>query len=210
MQIIYNFKYILKTAKIFLFMSILANAGNPCPIQFKFHDAGMPSWLDHEEVLSTLEDKSFLLGITYSSKYKRNGVLGSKITKIYKNSPAELSGLKAGDIITHIDNIPISKQSTSSLFDKVMTQKNLNDTLTLSIVRDEKKQKVSLILNQIGDPLISKLRNQLVEDRKRKDPKCTHVVNTILEKEKKKKVHAEIFLNNNRFDCENAHKKISS
>lgn len=211
MQIIYNFKDVLKTTKIFLFMSILVNAGDPCPIQFKFYDAGIPSWLNQEEVLSTLSNKSFWLGIDYSTKLEKNGTLGIKITKIYKNSPAELSGLKAGDYITKIDNVPIAKQDKNTPFDKVLMQKNLNDSITFSLLRDEKKQKVSLILNQTRDPLIVKLSQQLVDDRERKNRKfpCTHVKHSVLEKEKKKKVHAEIFLKNKRFDCENAHKKIS-
>lgn len=52
----YNFKGIImkqieiqKITKLFVFMSILINAGDPCPIHFKFYDAGMPSWLSQKK-----------------------------------------------------------------------------------------------------------------------------------------------------------------
>ena len=200
-------KQIQKMTKLFLLMSFFLNAGDPCPISFKFYDAGMPSWLNPSIILNKLEHKAFWLGIRYSSTLQDNNTLGIRITQVHKNSPADMAGLEVGDFITKVDNMPISIQDKDKPFDAVLKKKHLNDLLTLTLLRDKKQQKVSLVLQQMRDPLILKLKEQLLKERK---SACTHIENSVLIKEEKKKVHAAIFLKNKRFNCTHAHKKLAT
>lgn len=202
-------KQIQKITKLFLFISMALNAGDPCPIHFKFYDAGVPSWLDKQQVLSTLKSKSFWLGISYASKSTHKGF---KISKVYKDSPADKAGIKMGDYITKIDNISIkNKDDTNIIFDTALKTKNLNDSMIFTVLRDGKHQNIPLVLNKIRDPLIPKLKKQLIQDREYDTSyNCTHVTSDVLVGEKRKKVYAEVFINGRSFDCKNAHKKISA
>jgi len=198
--------------KLFLLTSILLNAGDPCPIHFNFYDAGMPSWLNQSSVLNKLENKDFWLGIGHAYKLQDNHMLSMQITKVFKNSPADIAGLQVGDIILKIDNLPLSVENKERFFDDILKKKHLNDVVTFTILRDKKEKKISLVLDKMRDPLIRNLKRQLIDDRKKEDgtEPCTTVENFILKKEEIKKVHAKVFLKNKSFDCKNAHKKIST
>ena len=200
-------KQMPKITKLFLLLSLFLNAGDPCPVDFKFVDAGMPDWLNPSSVLGKLKHKAFWLGVRYVTKLQDDNTLGVQITHVYPHSPAANAGLRAGDLITKIDGMPISLQERERPFDAVLKKKRFNDLLTLTLLRDKKPQNVSLVLDQVRDPLILTLKEELLKER---TPACTHVENRVLTKEEKKKVHAAVFLKNKRFDCNYAHKKLAA
>jgi len=51
------FNFIKKITLVVLF-SMVTYAGDPCPISFEFYDAGVPQWLDREDILDKLKADS--------------------------------------------------------------------------------------------------------------------------------------------------------
>jgi len=70
---------------------------------------------------------------------------GFYIKKVNKNSGAERSGLKEGDIITKLDNRPISSYAELSGF---INTKRPNDKIQVTFIRDEKLMSVPVVLTK--------------------------------------------------------------
>ena len=47
----YNF---IKKLMLLILLSVATNAGDPCPISYNFYDAGVPQWLDRDDILEAL------------------------------------------------------------------------------------------------------------------------------------------------------------
>jgi len=70
---------------------------------------------------------------------------GALITEVEKESPAEKSGLKAGDVIVEVDN---QKISGSDDLRQIISEKEKGDKVSLKVIRDKKPKDFSVILTE--------------------------------------------------------------
>jgi len=132
-------KRLQQLLSIGLFSTVLY-AGDPCPINYAFYNA-VPSWLDEQQLLSKLKEKDYLFGIYY---YFMDNFY--KIDIVKKNSPASRAGIKVGDSIYQIDDVPIKNRFD---FDKIVKSKKLNDHTVFFILRNKKNIKLTLTLDTL-------------------------------------------------------------
>lgn len=88
-------------------------------------------------------------GINYldlSKVLDSQGRAGALITAVEKNSPAEKSGLKIGDIITTLDGTTINEFNNLTL---LMQDYSPNDTIALTIRRDKETKNISVKLDEL-------------------------------------------------------------
>lgn len=85
--------------------------------------------------------------------------VGVFVHKILPDSPAELGGLKRGDIITSVDTVTVGKMTDFS--DYMVTKKN-GDRLKIRLLRKNKKQSLSIKLTV--KPGKTKLKSKLMTD----------------------------------------------
>ncbi|HET6785721.1 MAG TPA: PDZ domain-containing protein, partial [Erysipelotrichaceae bacterium] len=68
---------------------------------------------------------------------------GLYVMSVIKGSPAELSGIKEGDVITAFDNTNITSFKE---FRKLLYTKNVGDVVSISYERDGKSTTVNVVL----------------------------------------------------------------
>lgn len=90
------------------------------------------------------------LGIRYQLISKESALLnevpeGALILEVVENSTAEKAGLKKNDIITKIDGKKINGTDTESV-QKIISNKNVGEKITIEYFRDNKKSTISVIL----------------------------------------------------------------
>jgi serine protease Do len=73
---------------------------------------------------------------------------GVRITKVYPNSTAEKAGLKVGDVIVAVDEVPVqaSQPEHADVFPAMIRQYSIGSTIELTILREGKEEKVSVQL----------------------------------------------------------------
>jgi serine protease Do len=84
-----------------------------------------------------LKSNRAMLGVATE---KKDGVNGAKVTQVTKGSAAEKMGLKAGDVITKVDDEEIT--DASSLMN-VIGGHDAGDKVTVTFMRDGKEQKAT-------------------------------------------------------------------
>ena len=111
---------------------------------------GMMESLDDPYSMYFNEVESENFEITLDGSYKGVGIQINKseetgnilIVTVFKNSPASIAGLQAGDEIIEIDGI-LTKNYTSEEFSNLVKKSN-KDSFELKILRDEEEKKVIL------------------------------------------------------------------
>lgn len=103
------------------------------------------------------QHKSFSGGIGIEVAFQNKQAM---ITSVYKNSPAEKKGLKAGDIITHVNNESIKNLSFDSATQKMRGK--IGDTIILTIWRKKSPLHFSIQLDQFQIPSIE---GKIIEDQ---------------------------------------------
>ncbi|MFT7623767.1 MAG: hypothetical protein ACI9WU_002950 [Myxococcota bacterium] len=182
----------LLIAAIFLIPS-LAHAGDPCPIRFAFYDLGVPEWLDRDTVLDGLESKDSYIGISFNDT--KGGV---RVSRVYEGSPAAISGLKKGDVITTAGGKALSKHQELGQY---LDATSPGGSLKLKIIREGVASDLTLTLGK-QDPLIGALINYAVSQD------CTHVRRTDIDAEQRKALLSAVFSKARRFQCDSAHRKL--
>lgn len=71
---------------------------------------------------------------------------GGNVPAIDPNSPAATAGLKAGDIITKVDNQEIDQDNS---LPRIIRKRSPGDKITLTILRDKVEQKIELVLGSL-------------------------------------------------------------
>lgn len=112
--------------------------------------AGMMESLDDPYSIYFDKNESENFSITLDGSYKGVGVQVLKneedgnilITAVFKNSPAEKAGLKAGDMIVELDGESVLEYSAEDFSQKVKNREN--ETFKLKILRDGKEKDVIL------------------------------------------------------------------
>jgi serine protease Do len=77
----------------------------------------------------------------------RDGVL---VRQVLRNTPAEKSGLKAGDVITRVDGANVG--STREITAQLRSAARTNRTVTLTVVRDKREMPITVTLDQAFNP----------------------------------------------------------
>src|SRR5690606_27045265 len=106
----------------------MAQAGDPCPIDFVFHDYGSPEWLDNAELLDGLESQFPLLGITYRNTRDNSGV---ESVDVFDGSSAAASELKKGDVIIKIEDEQVYDEADAN---KILDGAKVGTELYLEVV----------------------------------------------------------------------------
>ena len=112
--------------------------------------AGMMDSLDDPYSMYFDKTESENFSITLDGSYQGVGVQVLKneedgnilITAVFKNSPAEIAGLKAGDLVIKLNGESVSNYSAEDFSQKVKNGES--DTFKLTILRDEKEKEVVL------------------------------------------------------------------
>jgi len=106
--------------------------------------------------------KNGFIGIKYQKnetalkdKYSLVTDKGILITTIFKGSPADLQGLKAGDIIVSADSKKILIENNIDDFNVLLRSKSSGDVLELEILK--KNNETKIIKFKLGDIKNSKL-----------------------------------------------------
>ncbi len=78
------------------------------------------------------------------------GRMGVRITQVYPNSAAEKAGLKVGDIIAALDDMPIpaSQPEDVEVLPAMVRQYKIGSTAELTVLRDGQQHKISIQLPQ--------------------------------------------------------------
>lgn len=112
--------------------------------------AGMMDSLDDPYSMYFDKTESENFSIALDGSYQGVGVQVLKneedgnilITAVFKNSPAEIAGLKAGDLVIKLNGESVSNYSAEDFSQKVKNGES--DTFKLTILRDEKEKEVVL------------------------------------------------------------------
>lgn len=172
----------------------LAQAGNPCPIDFTFYDLGAPNWLDREKLLDGLTSKDSWLGMSY----KTHSTPGVRITNVSSGSPVAKAGLKVGDVLLTANGKPLK---TFKDLSAVMDTTQPGSTLNISVSRGGKVEKKTLTLSR-QDPILG----ALIRHASKQD--CASVTRGDSDGEWAAKAKAAVFAKNRRFRCDDAADKL--
>lgn len=171
----------------------VALAGDPCPIDFEFHDAGAPDWLDHGKLLEALKSKDSWVGISF-----RSGKAGVGVTRVYAGSPAAKAGLLVKDLITAADGVKVTDhKALAAIFKKAAA----GASVTIALTRAGKPVSVKLTLGA-QDPVVGALIDHVSAQE------CTDVGRADLTAAQKKAIRGAVFSKQRRFLCKDAHKKL--
>ena len=166
-----------------------AHAGDPCPIEFDVYETMLP-WLNKADTLGALEAKREWLGITFLEK---DGLI--YLTKVHADSSAEIAGLKAKDLITGRDGVPIT--SSKAFFDGLKT----GVTVKLMVKRGGKDTVLGFTPG-LRDPVPVSLVDAV------KHSECLVFNREVPSPEQIVSIHS-VVLKNKRLQCEDAHQALA-
>ena len=75
---------------------------------------------------------------------------GALITEVVEDSPADKAGLKAGDVIVEISGDAVDNPRDVQ---KIIASKNIDEEITLSILRDKRTKKIIAKVGETDEPL---------------------------------------------------------
>ncbi|MDD2889194.1 MAG: PDZ domain-containing protein [bacterium] len=96
-----------------------------------------------------IEGKGFL-GVGFLA-FDKDGNKGLEIKTIAQNSPAEQAGLQVGDIIVEVNEKTITEEKDLTKF---IIETEPGQKLTFTILRENKKQKITTVLSELPDSLV--------------------------------------------------------
>lgn len=82
------------------------------------------------------------LGVEIATYVSENSTNTNIITKVFKDSSAEKAGLKVGDIISKIDDIDLTHQTSSFIADRV--KNGTAESFTITYIRDNKENTITI------------------------------------------------------------------
>jgi carboxyl-terminal processing protease len=82
------------------------------------------------------------LGVEIATYVSEDNTNTNVITKVFKDSSAEKAGLKVGDILSKIDDIDLSQQTSSFIADKV--KNGTAESFTITYIRDNKENTITI------------------------------------------------------------------
>ena len=120
-----------------------------------------------------LPAKTQVLTQDIAEALKLGDITGVRVTSVIPNGTAQKAGLKVGDIITAIDgsSISASRPEDVEVFPAMIRQYKIGSTAELTVIRDGKEQKISVVL--IQSPKLTR------EMKKYRDPNFEFTVREI-------------------------------
>lgn len=91
------------------------------------------------------ETSGIVLGAGFEAEEDGSGYI--KITKVYKNSSAELNGIAAGDVITEIDGKSLLQIGSSSALERLSGE--VGTRIALKLLREGEELSVNLVRQQL-------------------------------------------------------------
>lgn len=82
---------------------------------------------------------------------------GTMVMEVYKNSPAETSGLQVGDVITKVDGKDVAGKSSSDISDLI--KGGIKTKVTLTIIRNGNELDVDVIRDHVDSAVSSEIRD---------------------------------------------------
>lgn len=168
-----------------------AHAGDPCPIDFAFHDLGAPSWLDRNALLTGLTSRDSWAGMSFSTDGDR-----VRIDAVSAGSPAAESRFRVGQRITTVDG---ARVETHQALARILRATPPGQTLAIGLADNTS---TSLALGR-QDPVLG----ALIDYASRLE--CTHVRRADLTPARVTELHGKVFHKNRRFRCDDAHKALA-
>lgn len=170
-----------------------ARAGDPCPIDFTFHDLGAPSWLDRAALLDGLASKDSWVGVSFSTRSEG----GVRIDAVSAGSPAAKAGLATGQIVTAVGEAPVkTHQALAAIFRATKPGSQLT-------LRRADGTEARLTLGR-QDPVLGALIDHAAKQA------CSFVRRGDVDPAKVEALRAKVFHDNRRFRCDDAHTRLTS
>lgn len=168
-----------------------ARAGDPCPIDFTFHDLGAPSWLDRAALLDGLASKDSWVGVSFSTHAD-----GVRIDAVSAGSPAAKAGLATGQIVTAAGEAPVkTHQALAAIFRSTTPGAQLT-------LRRADGTEARLTLGR-QDPVLGALLDHAAKQA------CSFVRRGDVDPAKVEALRAKVFHDNRRFRCDDAHTRLA-
>lgn len=185
-------------------LSLVSNislAGDPCPIDYSFHNLGVIQ-TGNQSPLAKLKSHASWIGITYRSPHEgetesESGVI---ISGLPKNSPAREAGIREGDVLIGIGGNTVSDIAS---VDVILEDTSPNEPLVFKIVRDSKTQSFA-VQPQLYDPLLRQLF--VVNDA---EDECANTrLDDSLSEQSKNALRQHVLSPKPSFYCKDAHQRI--
>lgn len=128
---------------------------------------GMMQSLDDPYSVYFDKNESENFSITLDGSYKGIGVQVTKdektgyilVNAVFKNSPASMAGLKAGDLITEIDGVSVTKYEVDEF--SSMIKENEKENFKLKVLRNEEELSINLKKSTVTlESVSSKIYNE--------------------------------------------------
>lgn len=118
--------------------------------------AGTNTYLvDPEEFINEIKSLSIFIDLfDLSTAYKQGKSLGAKIGMAEPSSLANTLGFNRGDIITAINNLPVSNTNERLAVQQKLSNLSENGIITVSLVRNNQPETITIKLGTITPPLI--------------------------------------------------------
>lgn len=185
------------TALSSLFFILLApaaaTAGDPCPIEFNFHDVGAPDWLDRDQLLSALTSKASWAGISFASSSS-----GIRIRAVSAASPSAAAGLQQGDLVVKWDGRAITEHTVAA---ELLRKATPGTAFRLDVTRGDEALVLTLTLGA-QDPAAGALIDFAAKQE------CTQVRNPSVTEAQAQAIRGRLFSDNRRFRCDDAHRQL--
>lgn len=139
---------------------------------------GRDNWL---HVVKSIDDTNYLLdpetfvGVTknlaqcidmldISTVYKQGKSIGCRVGNLEKSSLGTSMGLEMHDIISHINNMPVTTQDERFAAYEALLQQTFGQTVTLKVTRKDQQISLSYKLHNLKDPLDESLQELQKEE----------------------------------------------
>lgn len=170
--------------------SVVAAAGDPCPIGLDFHVV-TPRWRDGATDLAGLNTQRRLVGVRHA-----DAAGGVVLKAVVADSPAGASGLAVGDRVVHIDDRPVTDSaSLNRALDAA------GPTVRFGVDRAGAVLELA-VQTRLADPLVLGLMNRAEADA------CRAVQLKPVTPEQVSSAHVAGFDEQRGFRCEDAHTRM--
>jgi membrane-associated protease RseP (regulator of RpoE activity) len=176
-----------------LLAPVVAWAGDPCPIEFRFVDLGSPAWLRDDPPLAKLKRQETWVGIKFGQDEER-----VVIRLVHEGSPAARATIQKDDVVTAVNGQAIrTRQELAARLDQFQP----GEPITLSVQRGEMKLALQ-VKTERRDPLIFDLVDATDEQE------CAvarYERSSLLDD---KRVESAVFGKGRGFRCSDAHQQL--
>lgn len=129
--------------------------------QTQFFAIARDEALEMIEIMQTGEDADSI-GINGEAVNNGEGILGIWVSSVKSGSPADVAGIKGGDIIVTIEGLVLATDYTMSDYCDILRTHDAGDTLNVQVMRFETRE---FLEGQINGRPLSSLTSQSTEEK---------------------------------------------